>query len=214
MSLVLRSLLVVAAGIAAVLVGRALLGRIVGRNRVAGAQDTAAVVMEGMAALYGVLLAFLLSGAWDRLDQARATMTLETDALVDLVQIARFLPAPAGPRLTSAAEAYRENAVAEIVLLAEGGTAVAGDTIVGRLWRIIAGFEPRTPGQEQLQSRAFDAVDVLGTQRRIRLRQAARGLPSVLWLILAVGAAAVLGVAMLSSLGGRLSAVYLAMLAA
>lgn len=214
MSVTLRALLVVAAAVAAALAGRAALGRFLRRDRVVEAQQAAGVVMEALAGLYGVLAAFILAGAWERFDQARGTMTLEANALADLRQIARILPAPLADEFGAAVEAYRESALEELRLLADGRTSEEAGAIVGGLWRILARFEPGTPGQAELQSRAFEAVKELGSQRRIRLLAVRRTLPRILWVILVGGAAAVLGLAALSSVVGRLPAVYLALLAA
>ncbi|HET9983952.1 MAG TPA: DUF4239 domain-containing protein [Longimicrobiales bacterium] len=214
MSITLHALLVVAAAVAVSLGARAVLGRFLRPDRVAAAQPTAEVVMEAMAGLYGVLVAFLLAGAWNRFDQARGVMTLEANALADLRQIARVLPAPLGDEVGAAAEAYRERTLEELPLLLEGRNGHQADAIIDRLWRILAGFEPGTPGQTELQSRALDALQAIGSQRRLGLNAIQRTLPPILWVILVGGAAAVLGLVAISSADGRVGAVYLALLAA
>ncbi|HEY8484527.1 MAG TPA: DUF4239 domain-containing protein [Longimicrobiales bacterium] len=213
MAITLRALLVVAAAVVVALAGRAVLGRFVRAEWAVKARPTAEIIMEAMAALYGVLVAFLLAGAWERFDEARAAMTLEANAIAELEQVARFLPAPAGEDLGAAAEAYRESALEELPLLAEGRSSRKVAAIVDRLWSILARFEPATPGQAGLQARAFESVAELESQRRIRVLGGGRTLPPILWLVLVGGAAAVLAVAAISSLGGRLPAACFALLA-
>jgi hypothetical protein len=210
----LRALLVVAVAVALALAGRAALGRYSRPEWVAEAQPTADMVIEAMAALYGVLVAFLLSGAWERFDQTRGTMMLEANAIADLGQVAALFPEPLRDDLSAAVEAYRVSVIAELPQLAEGGRSTEPDAILDRLWRILAGFEPATPAQVDLQSRAFDAVEELADQRRFRLQAIRRTLPPILWVILVGGAAAVLVVVASSSADGRLPAVYLALLSA
>lgn len=212
--LTLRALLVVAAAVAAALAGRAALGRLVRPDRVAAARPTADLVMEAMAGLYGVLVAFLLAGAWERLDQTRATMVLEANALASLRQIAGVLPAPTGDELAAAAAAYQERALEGLALLAEGRNEEDTDARMARLWRIIAGIEPATPGQAELQARAFEAVQELESQHRTWIHAVRRPLPPILWAMLVGGAVAVLCPAAISSLGSRLRAVYFVLLAA
>ena len=214
MPITLRALLVVAVAVALALAGRAVLGRYSRPEWVAEAQPTADMVIEAMAALYGVLVAFLLSGAWERFDQTRGTMMLEANAIADLGQVAALFPEPLRDELSAAVEAYRVSVIAELPQLAEGGRSTEPDAILDRLWRILAGFEPATPPQVDLQSRAFDAVEELADQRRFRLQAIRRTLPPILWVILVGGAVAVLVVVASSSVDGRLPAVYLALLSA
>lgn len=214
LSITVHALLVVAAAVVVALAGRAALHRIRRPGQVAEAEPTAEMVIEAMAGLYGGLVAFLLSGAWERFDQTRGTMTLEANTIADLRQIATVLPAPQRDEFSAAVAAYREGVLAELPLLAEGGRSREPDVIIDRLWRILADFEPATPGQTDLQSRAFDAVEELANQRRIRLYAIRRSLPPILWVILIGGAAAILGVVASSSAEGRLPAIYLALLAA
>ncbi|HEY8470650.1 MAG TPA: hypothetical protein VIL18_13450 [Longimicrobiales bacterium] len=159
-------------------------------------------------------MAFVLSGAWDRLDQTRAALTLEANAITDLQQIAKVLPPPTRDELGRAVDAYRESVLEELRLLGAGRTSTEPDALIDRIWRILAGFEPGTAGQVELQSRAFDVVEELSDHRRVRLATAQQTPPAVLWVILIGGGAAVLALAAATSLGDRLRATYVALLAA
>ncbi|MBX6363810.1 MAG: DUF4239 domain-containing protein [Gemmatimonadetes bacterium] len=212
--LTVSALLAVAVGVALALVAWHVARRVVRPAQVAAAQPTAEVVMEAMAGLYGVLLAFILAGAWQRLGDTRANLALEANALADLRRTARLLPAPLGDRLGAEVEAYRVRAVEELPLAADGRTSPAVDSTQERLWRTLTDFAPATPGESALQSHAFDALTELEDQRRLRLAAQRRALPPLLWVILIGGAAAVLGLVAVSSAGERLPALYLALLAA
>lgn len=214
MSITVHVLLVLAATVALVLVGRMVLGRFLRPDTVAASQTAADMAMEAMAGLYGVLVAFILAGAWERFDQVRVTTMLEASAFADLRQIARILPPPVQDELTSAVEEYRRSALEELLLLAEGRSSEEADAVVDRLWRILARFQPNTPGDAELRARALDAVEELGNQRRIRIHTVSRPLPAIMWVILVGGAAALLWLLAVSSLGGPLPAVYLSLLSA
>src|SRR5690606_13264741 len=113
---------VVAAAVLATLAGRAVLGRLIPAARASEAEPTAYAVVEAMAALYGVLVAFVLAGAWDRLDQTRVALTLEANAITSLQQTARVLPPPTRDELGRAVDAYRESVLEELRLLASERT--------------------------------------------------------------------------------------------
>lgn len=217
MPVTLRALLVVALSIAATLAIRAVLRRFLRPEQVEAAQGTAGPVMEATAALYGVLAAFILAGAWQRFDDTRSSVTLEVNAYANLLQIARILPPPIDAEFGASIEAYPASAQTELGLpVGEPFDDAGGDAgeVIGRLWSILTRFEPATAGQSELQTRAFDAVQQLGDARRARLLAVRRTPPPILWTILAGGAAAVLALATISSIGGRIPAVYLALLTA
>src|SRR5690606_10250223 len=113
-----------------------------------------------------------------------------------------------------AIEAYRQVALEELRRPAGGRPDSGADEIIERLWLILARFEPTTAGQAELQTRAFDAVEELGDARRALQLAVRRTPPPIIWVFLAGGAAAVITLAAISSVGGRLPAVYLAVLTA
>lgn len=210
----LRALLVAALSIAAALAVRAVLRRFLRPETVDAAQATAGPVMEATAGLFGVLAAFILAGAWQRFDETRSSMLVEYNAYTNLRQIARILPPPIHAEFGDSIEAYRQVALEELRRPAGGRPDSGADEIIERLWLILARFEPTTAGQAELQTRAFDAVEELGDARRALQLAVRRTPPPIIWVILAGGAAAVITLAAISSVGGRLPAVYLAVLTA
>src|SRR5688572_14341055 len=109
-----RALLVVAVTVAAVLAGRVVLSRIIRPERVESSEKTADLAMEAMAGLYGVLLAFLLAGAWEHVANAREALRLEASSLASLRRIAPLLPSPVSAQLSEAAHSYQVAAREEI----------------------------------------------------------------------------------------------------
>ena len=211
MSITMRALVAAAAVVLAALAGRALLSRLVRPDTATGAEPSADLVMEALAGLYGVLVAFLLAGAWDRIDETRTSMILEASAVANLRLVASFLPSPLDRDLGAATDSYQMQG-----LQRRAGERPVGETEPGiaRIYRVLASFEPSTAAQSELQSRAFDAVDQLTEQSRRRVVTAPRRLHPLLWVILVSGGAGVLTVVALSRPGSRLPAVYLSILAA
>lgn len=212
MSVTVQAVLVAVGAMVVALAGRAVVHRLVRPERVEEAQQTAEIVTQAMAALYGVLVAFLLAGAWGRFDAARETVTLETNAAAALWQIAQVLPGAGGRQLTREVEAYERSVREEMALPGQGRTDAVTDTVVDGMWRTVAELKPTTPGQTELQAQAFNAVRELANHREARLSMMQERIPAILWLILIGGGAAVLTVVAISSSNTRLSAVYLALL--
>lgn len=212
MPLLLRVLVVVAAAVAAALLLRMVLAEVTDSDRVARAQPTAEVVMEAMAGLYGVLVAFLLANAWQRYDETRATLQLELNQLAVLQQIAQVLPLTTREQLEMQLQAYREQAILDVQMLANNRAGNASASIIDDMMNIVVQFDPANNAQSLLQSKAFDAITELSNQRRILVQTGRRPLPGIVWVVLCSGAVAVIGVVAVSSRGSPVGAGYLVLL--
>jgi len=149
--------------------------------------------MNGLAGLYGVLVAFMLAGAWDRLDGLRNTLAAEFTALADLEFISSLMPPPIRAEIAAEVDKYRNQLREELSVrpgTRETSTAAPVDT---QMVKAIISFQPQTPGETQLQRIALDLIRELGDQRRIR-SNSDEPLPLVVWFILIGGSIAVLGV--------------------
>lgn len=211
MPIIARTLLFVGVMAVASLILRSILARFIKPVHVREAEGTADVVMEAMAGLYGVLVAFLLAGAWERYDDMRGTLMLELSQLTDLHQIAQLLPAPTSEQLDTQVYAFIEQERSALQTNYEPGNSELTSTLQ-RMVTILAQFEPATSTQSLLQDKALDAVDELATQHRILLHSRHRQLPALVWVVLIGGGSAMLILVAISSRTSRLAATYLVLI--
>ncbi|HEY0303807.1 MAG TPA: hypothetical protein VGC44_02490 [Longimicrobiales bacterium] len=205
---VLTGGLVMAAAIALVLGARALLLRVVRHDGRASVVDT---VMEPLAGVYGLLLAFLVSGVADRAALLRAAAQEEAAAYDRLEQVAQHLPQAVGVRLQRALQRYARS---ELAARAGHPTADRGVTALHEVWVTIATFEANKAIESILQAQALDDVRVLREQRAIAERASHPAHSGAIWLILIVGTCSVVGVCALASLGDPRGPIYLTALTA
>src|SRR5882672_2019241 len=104
MTLVDAAILVLA--IALTVGGTILMHRYVPHTRRVGYNDVGGYVFSAIAAMYSVLLAFVVVAVWANDDAARQSTFREADALAGVYWIARELPAPLGPDLERKTLAY------------------------------------------------------------------------------------------------------------
>lgn len=201
-------IVVMAAAIALVLGVRALLLRLVGHGGHASVVDT---VMEPLAGVYGLLLAFLVSGVADRAAMLRAAAQEEAAAYNRLEQVARHLPQAVGARLQHSLRRYARN---ELAARAGHPTADPGVAALQEVWVTIATFEAKQSIENILQAQALDDVRVLREQRAIAERASQPAHSGAIWLILIVGTCSVVGVCALASLGDPRGPIYLTALTA
>lgn len=212
MPIIVRMLLVVGTTVVVLLLVRVVLARLIDPAQVRAAEPSADVVMEAMAGLYGVLVAFLLAGAWERYDNVRAILLQELSQIAEIQQIARVLPSPTGEALQREISAYVATARSELQARAEQQRATTISNGAG-MFNVLASFEPRTPAQEHLQATALDLVGDLSKQHRLLIFTGHRPVPGLVWVVLIGGAVVLLGMVAVSSRTSRVAAGYLACIA-
>lgn len=193
--------------VAVVLAVRAIMQRTY-RGTGTGTVDT---VMEPLAGIYGLLLAFLVGTVADRGFELRGAMLEEAEAYHRMDQIAGRLPMPLGTELRRSLQMYRS---AELAARAEQEKGQRSTTILNDMWLSVATFEPRRPRENILQSEALAELRILRDQREgaARANQFAYG--PLIWLVLGIGTVSVLGVCLIAGLADPRGAVYLAALTA
>ena len=173
--------------------------------------SAADTVMEPLAGIYGLLLAFMVGSIADRGIELRTGLQAEAEAFQRLEMIARQLPAPVAARLEAALQGY---AHAETATRQAGGSPTQSGTILNELWLEIAGYQPTGAVQAVLQSEALADVRVLSAQRTIGARANRYAYGPLIWMVLLTGAASIFTVCIVAGLADPHGRIYLAALTA
>jgi hypothetical protein len=156
-------------------------------NEVAGA------IYAGLGGLYGVLLAFVLVAVWGNLNEARATVEHEANALSDLSQLAEHLPNTTGQDIQTGVREYARLIVEEWHLLARGQASRQAQEVMADLRQAILGMEPASPREVVLYQELVEELDNLSDNRQQRLFQSRQTIASLLWVILVGGGVIMVG---------------------
>jgi len=152
--------------------------------------DVAAAVFSVMGVLYAVLLAFIVTLAWDGFNAARATSFREAAAVADVWQLAQGLPADAAAPVREGARAYARAVIAaEWPAQARGERSDAAASALDGLWRAAAGFRPVTPADTNLHAALIAATTHLAEAREDRLLAVETTIPGIAWVVMVLGAA-------------------------
>jgi hypothetical protein len=181
-------LIVVLASVFAV-ASQVLIDRLIEPAQLASAQQTVGdLIIQPVAGLYGVLVAFLLAGALSNYQDLRRGVANEANALIDLTQIANLLPPPTGYEIRAAALAYTRSVITdEWPRMAEGGSSSQTTLALADLWRSIATYSPPSAGDANLHALALDLTQTIALQRQLRILAASRTIPALIWVILGFG---------------------------
>lgn len=166
-------------------------------------------VMEPLAGVYGLLLAFLVSGAADRTVRLRAALEAEASAYQRVLAIAARLPPPLGSDLD---RALRDYAQAETAGRSRQAVVHRSDSTLNAIWLALASFEPARARDGVLQSEGLNELRVLYEQRSIATSAHRHAHGGLIWLVLTVGSLSVISVCAVASGGDPRAPFYLAAL--
>jgi hypothetical protein len=195
-----------AAAIGVVLLSRWALHRRFGKI---GNESVADTVMEPLAGVFGLLLAFLVSGVAGRAIGLRTAMQTEAAAYHRVEQIAERLPAPVGSSLQLS---LRQYARAESAARSGNSAARQSEQLLNQIWLMLATFEPSRAREEVLQSEALDDLRTLREQRTIAARSRVHAHGFLIWVVLIAGSVSVIGVCAVASLADPRAPLYLSAL--
>jgi len=140
--------------------------------------------------MFGVTLGFSLLLVWQEYGVARQTAETEAAAVEELYRLAGRFPEPDRSRARDAAVSYvRAVAEDEWPAMEQGRSSPRAGALADDLRESVQGLDPRTPAEEGIYSASLTNVDDLGEARALRLLDIREGLPPLLWMVLAVGAA-------------------------
>jgi Protein of unknown function (DUF4239) len=156
--------------------------------------DVAGFIYAVLGVVYAVLLGFTTIAVWEDFEQTKNTAESEANELAELFWLAHELPEPEGGRLEEHARSYAEVVIDdEWSLMAKGQASPRAWALTDEMRSSIYGFEPDSRAEQALYDRGLVLIHDLVDQRRLRLLEAAGGLPRVLRVALVVGGLIVVG---------------------
>lgn len=151
--------------------------------------DFTGAVVAVIGTTYAVILAFMLSGVWNMLQQAQANAEQEANALVNVWRISADINPNLGEQIRASCQKYAEAVVnlewpameAQKPLPSEAGE------VIDRLW-VLAGDSQAHSGANSIASyQLLEELRILTECRRVRLMHSREELPGILRAVLIAG---------------------------
>lgn len=173
----------------------ALLGHLVVRRAFPGVSqgennELVGALLGIFAAIYGVLLAFVIFILWDNRVAAQDTVSAEATALSQVVFNAQGLPAPQRAAILTSVDDYvHKVSTDEWASMREGhGAAPRATEALEHLRATIARYTPKNDAESAFYDGAVSSLEETATQRRTRLATSGNGPLTLLEQILIGGA--------------------------
>ncbi len=142
---------------------------------------------------YGVILGFMLFTVWNDFRTAEVNTNLEASSLLTLTRIAKGLPSPERENFHALGVKYAETTINQdwpAMQVQEDSSASA--RVAGDMWKVLAEMKSDsagTSGADHLEN----ALKDLSERRNLREEEFQERLPTILWMLLVVGAGVTVG---------------------
>lgn len=179
--------------------------------------DVAGFIISVVGVLYAVLLAFVVIVSWESFSQAERVVGQEASALRSIYRESSAFPVDAREQLRDDVRRYASAAIEqEWPAMADGHSGHPAVTqVLDEMSQHLTQLPANTPIQQAYVGAEAALFNDLVASRSNRLDYVDQGIPTVLWIALAVGAVVTIGFALLFGLRSRaLHIVMIASLAA
>lgn len=158
-------------------------------HRQRSANDAVGFIFSGFAVLYGLLLGLLAVGAYANFSQVDENVSREAASLTVLYHMASNYPSPTRETVQGDIAAYTLDTIEHAWPMQEKGI-VPPDKTRGMtaLYVSLLSFKPRDQGEAVTHAETLRALNRYIELRRGRMIDVRRGLPMILWEVVAIGA--------------------------
>jgi Protein of unknown function (DUF4239) len=185
--------------------GLMIMGRLVPSESRKAHNDVAGFIFAVLGVIYAVLLAFVVIVVWEEFERAETDVESEANELANVYFLADRFPEPEKTRIRDLARSYARTVVEEEwPLMARGRESPRADELLHEIRLTFLGLDPHTGTQQILYEQGLERIHELQDARTLRLVDARRGVPAVLWTVLVLGAVVTVGFTYLFGLESNL----------
>jgi hypothetical protein len=186
----LLGILIVAGTMALALAGMRYVRRVAPESALEPHREARGAIFGVVGAAYAVLLAFVVVAAWEHYDAADRQVDLEANAVGMLFGQIQALPSPTREALERDIGAYAQTVVdREWPAMADGRASPEAWAAYRKLWHGLQQYRPADAQERAWYDQAIAQLARLDNERGLRLASSRAALPTVLWVMLVLGAA-------------------------
>lgn len=159
-----------------------------------GNNDLANYYIAAVGVFYALLIGLISVATWENHSAIESTVANEAVAISDLYRDIEGYPPEMKAEIKLRLRHYVQHVIEEEWPVQRRGVEPTGEGRgVTELARRLATFEPATTGQEIAHAEVMSQFNQFLTYRQLRLQAVGSGLPGLLWLVVLIGAAVMIG---------------------
>ncbi|HVN64682.1 MAG TPA: DUF4239 domain-containing protein [Candidatus Binataceae bacterium] len=170
-----------------------LVRRIVPLDQLKKNHEVAGVTFGVVGAFYGLVIAFVIVAAWERFDQANEQAHAEAVALETLYKIGAAFSEPMRTTVDSAVVEYTKRTIDEEYPEMAREAFRMDREGAHKLWQIVLSYTPRDAKEQILMDKAIEQLNVISSERSLRILYYENDLPSVVWMVIYLGCVITIG---------------------
>ena len=145
------------------------------------------IIYGALYVTFGVIIGFSAYLVLNKYTTSQATVANEAGDVRALYYLAAQFPEPQREQIQDLAAYYTRAVVdEEWLLMAKGQPSPRAAALNQEITKNVNSFEPSTSPEQALYSQALERTHELDQNRTLRLLYASRGLPPILWIVLAI----------------------------
>lgn len=155
-----------------------------------GTDDIEGIYLAVVAAIYAVILAFMVFVVWTKYDNASNTVDQEASALMDIQRIAQALPSQYHEQIREDCRQYSQAIVEnDWPAMAQKKNDQTARKALDQIWEDVFALQHDTNVDAVTRDHLYTRLLMVNDSRRARLRTARTDLPPILWMLLYFGGA-------------------------
>lgn len=206
--------LIVAGGSAAFAIMGVLIVRyFIPHGRLKTHNEVTAPLLGAIAAVYAVLLAFVVIVVWQCFDKSQANVQMEASYLADLYGDAEAFSPDFSQKVRNLLREYRQTVVDyEWKTMARGEMSLEAEKSIKKIWSLYTTYQPKTSAEHSFFEESIRKLNLLRELRRQRLMDSKSGLEPLLWFVLIVGGLSTVSFAFLFGAENKKAQIVMAIL--
>jgi len=161
----------------------------ISHSRLKTHHDVADPILGAVAAIYAVLLAFVVVTVWQGFDKTNSNVQLEANYLADIYRDSEAFSADFHQKVGDLLREYRQAVIDyEWKTMARGEMSPEVERLMRKIWSMYTTYQPRTPTEQSFFEESVRKLNSFRELKRQRLMDSRTGIQPLLWFVLIVGA--------------------------
>lgn len=181
-------LIVVGGGVTFSITGVLTVRHFISHSRLKTHHDVADPILGALAAVYAVLLAFVVVTVWQGFDKSNAGVQLEANYLADIYRDSEALSPDFQQKVGNLLREYRQAVIDyEWKTMAKGEMSPKVEKLMQKIWALYTTYQAKTPTEQTFFDESVRKLNSFRELRRQRLMDSRVGLEPLLWIVLIIG---------------------------
>ena len=181
-------LAVIGGAVAFSILGLLIVRRFISHSKLKTHHDVADPILGALAAIYAVLIAFVVVTVWQGFDKSNANVQQEANCLADVYRDSEAFSPDFHQKVGDLLREYRQAVIDyEWKTIARGEMSPEVERLMKKIWALYIVYQPQTSTEQSFFDESVRKLNLLRELRRQRVMDSRTGVEPLLWFVLIGG---------------------------